>query len=56
MNSRHGELVDSMTISYGYAFSTEKKWDSIYDISKAADKRMYENKERHYHENNIDRR
>lgn len=30
--------------------------DSIYDISKAAEKRMYENKERHYHENNIDRR
>lgn len=56
VNSRHGGFVDSMTISYGYAFSTEKKWDSIYDISKAADRRMYENKERHYHENNIDRR
>ena len=52
----HGKLVDSMTISWGYVFSSEKKWNNIYDIAKAADKRMYENKERYYLENEIDRR
>lgn len=52
----HGEFVDSMTISYGYVFSSEKKWEKIHDISKAADKRMYEDKARYYRENGIDRR
>ena len=52
----HGKLVDFMTISYGYVFSSEKKWDNIYDIAKAADERMYKNKARYYQENGIDRR
>ena len=52
----HGKLVDFMTVSYGYVFSSEKKWDNIYDIAKAADERMYKNKARYYQENGIDRR
>ena len=35
------KYVDSMTVSYGYVFSSEEKWNSVYDIAKAADKRMY---------------
>ena len=38
------KYVDSMTVSYGYVFSSEEKWNSVYDIAKAADKRMYESK------------
>ena len=52
----HGKLVDSMTISWGYVFSSEKEWDNIYDIAKEADERMYKNKERYYQERNIVRR
>ena len=52
----HGELTGSMAISYGYVFSSEKKWSSIYEITKAADQRMYENKTRYYLENGLDRR
>lgn len=52
----HGELANSMAISYGYVFSSEKKWSSIYEITKAADQRMYENKTRYYLENGLDRR
>ena len=46
-----GELVNSMSVSYGWVFSTERNWDSVYEISKAADARMYESKERFYNEN-----
>lgn len=52
----HGELTGSMAISYGYVFSSEQKWSSIYEITKAADQRMYENKTRYYLENGLDRR
>ena len=52
----HGELTGSMAISYGYVFSSEKKWSSIYEITKAADQRMYESKARYYLENGLDRR
>ena len=52
----HGKLVDSMTISWGYVFSSEKEWDNIYDIAKEADERMYKNKERYYQESKIVRR
>ena len=48
--------VDSMTVSYGYVFSSEKKWNSVYDIAKAADKRMYESKANFYREKERDRR
>ena len=52
----HGELVDSMAVSYGWVFSTEGNWGSIYEISKAADERMYESKERFYNESGVNRR
>ena len=52
----YGNLVDSMTISWGYVFSSEKEWDNIYDIAKEADARMYKNKERYYQESKIVRR
>lgn len=52
----HGEFVDSMAVSYGWGFSTEGNWDSIYEISKAADERMYESKERFYNESGVNRR
>lgn len=51
-----GKYVDSMTVSYGYVFSSEKKWNSVYDIAKAADKRMYESKANFYREKERDRR
>ena len=46
----HGKYIDSMTVSYGYVVSSEKKWNSVYDIAKAADKRMYESKANFYRE------
>ena len=52
----HGEFVDSMTVSYGWVFSTEGNWGSIYEISKAADERMYESKEHFYNESGVNRR
>ena len=52
----HGKLVDSMTVSYGWVFSTERNWGSAYEISKAADARMYQSKERYYKESGADRR
>ena len=51
-----GELIDSMTISYGYVCSFEQRWDSMADASKAADARMYEKKEQFYRENGVKRR
>ena len=45
-----------MTVSYGYVFSSEEKWNSVYDIAKAADKRMYESKAKFYREKERDRR
>ena len=52
----HGKFVDSMTVSYGWVFSTERNWGSAYEISKAADARMYQSKERYYKESGADRR
>ena len=52
----HGEYVESMTVSYGYVFSSERKWNSVFDISKASDERMYENKKQYYTRRGIDRR
>ena len=49
-------VQDSFPVSYGYVFSSEKKWNSVYDIAKAADKRMYESKANFYHEKERDRR
>ena len=51
-----GKNVDSMTISYGCVGSLEEDWESIYDIAKEADRRMYESKARYYRDSGIDRR
>lgn len=52
----HGELVTSMGISYGVVFSKEKTWQSVEDVSKIADDRMYKSKWLYYQKNGIDRR
>ena len=55
VESWHGEFVESMTVSYGYVFSSERKWNSIFDISKASDERMYESKKQYYTRSGMDR-
>ena len=45
-----GELVDRMSIAWGYVLSTERSWESVHEISKAADIRMYERKAYFYRE------
>ena len=52
----HGELVESMGISYGVVFNSEKKWENVEEISKTADDRMYKNKWLYYQKNGMDRR
>ena len=52
----HGAFVESMTVSCGYIFSSERKWDSIFEISRVSDERMYESKKQYYIRNGIDRR
>ena len=51
-----GELVDRMSIAWGYVLSTERPWESVHEISKAADIRMYERKAYFYRESGLDRR
>ena len=51
-----GELVDTMSIAWGYVLSTEQAWESVHEISKAADKRMYERKAYFYRESGMNRR
>ena len=45
-----------MTISYGYVYSTEQEWETVYDIAKAADDRMYQSKEIFYTKNGSGKR
>ena len=52
----HGELVTSMGISYGVVFSKEQTWQSVEDVSKIADDRMYKSTWLYYQKNGIDRR
>lgn len=52
----HGELVTSMGISYGVVFSKEKTWQSVEEVSKIADNRMYKSKWLYYQKNGMDRR
>lgn len=56
VNHWHGELVTSMGISYGVVFSKEQTWQSVEDVSKIADDRMYKSKWLYYQKNGIDRR
>lgn len=51
-----GKMVKEMSVSCGYVSSDEKEWDTIYDIAKAADARMYENKVAYYQKSGRDRR
>ena len=51
-----GEIVDSMTISYGCVSSLEEEWEHVYDIAKEADRRMYASKAYYYSDSGIDRR
>lgn len=37
-------------------YSVQKKWNSVYDIAKAEDKRMYKSKANFYREKERDRR
>ena len=55
VESWHGEFVESMAVSYGYVFSSERKWNSKFDISKASDERMYESKKQYYTRSGMDR-
>lgn len=54
--SWHGKHVSSMVISSGYVFSDEKKWDSVYDMAKVADRKMYDEKNKHYETKGLERR
>ena len=51
-----GKMVKEMSVSCGYVSSDEKEWDTNYDIAKAADARMYENKAAYYQKSGRDRR
>lgn len=55
VNHWNGELVESMGISYGVVFNSEKKWENVEEISKTADDRMYKNKWLYYQKKGIDR-
>ncbi len=51
-----GELVKSLTISYGYVSKEEKKQKTVKELASIADKRMYEAKAAHYKKTGVDRR
>lgn len=52
----HGVLVDSLHIAYGSASHKGNPEASFEELEHIADKAMYEDKNRYYTENNIDRR
>ena len=51
-----GELVDNLTISYGWASKEEKPGLSVRELGHIADERMYEAKSAHYKKSGVDRR
>ncbi len=51
-----GNLVSSLSISYGYATAKEYPSLSIRELAAEADKRMYESKAAYYAQNGIERR
>lgn len=51
-----GKIVESLSISYGYATKQEAKDASVRQLSNIAEKRMYESKELHYRQKGVDRR
>lgn len=51
-----GKLVDHLSISCGYVEKSEYPDMSLKELSKTADKRMYEAKAKHYKRKGVDRR
>lgn len=51
-----GKIVDSITVSYGYAQASEIQGLSIEEVAALADVRMYENKTAFYRKKGVDRR
>ena len=52
----HGENVDKLSISYGFASGADFSGASIKELIEAADSRMYECKKAYYEKNGIERR
>ena len=52
----HGKYSNSISVSYGVVKSSEKYFDSVQEISKFADERMYQNKKDYYTMSCNDRR
>ncbi len=51
-----GELVSSLSLSVGYVTKRECEEETILDIAKIADKRMYQAKTAHYAKKGVDRK
>lgn len=51
-----GKLIEKVSLSCGYVVAREASDLSLHDISVLADKRMYEEKSRHYRQAGFDRR
>ncbi len=51
-----GDLVDSLSISYGWASNREMPEASVRQLGSVAEKRMYEAKSRYYRRKGVDRR
>ncbi len=56
IDSWHGKLVDSLSVSFAYAAKAENPEASLHDISVLADKRMYDAKSMYYRKAGVDRR
>lgn len=52
----HGKYSNSISVSYGVVKSSEQDFDSVQEISKLADERMYQNKKDYYTASCNDRR
>ncbi len=51
-----GNLVKTISVSYGYVYSSEAKGKNMTEIANLADKRMYESKSDYYKQSGHDRR
>lgn len=52
----HGELVDSLSISYGAAFGSAGNSATVDELLKEADRKMYRSKRHYYEDKGVDRR
>ena len=52
----HGKYSNSISVSYGVVKSSEQDFDSVQEISKLADERMYQNKKEYYTRSGNNRR